>query len=104
MKTITPAELAAIDGATIIDVREPDEYAAAHVPGSTLLPLGEVVERFRELPADRPLYILCRSGARSGQAAAWLAAQGVDATNITGGIIQWHRDGLPVNLAQERPA
>src|SRR5690606_6143402 len=76
MKTITPLELQNVSDVTIIDVREPDEYAAAHVPGSVLLPLGQVVERFGELPVDRPLYLLCHSGARSGQAAEWLAAQG----------------------------
>ncbi len=96
MQLIEPAELAAIDGAVIIDVRQPEEYEAAHVAGSRLVPLGELVERMGELPTDGTLYLLCRSGARSAQATAYLEAQGFDAVNVNGGIIAWHEAGLPI--------
>lgn len=96
MNTIQPAELAAIDDAVIIDVRQPEEYDAAHVDGARLVPLGELVERMGELPTDGTLYLMCRSGARSAQATAYLEAQGYDAVNVDGGIIAWHEAGLPI--------
>lgn len=96
MNTIQPAELAAIDDAVIIDVRQPEEYDAAHVDGARLVPLGELVERMAELPTDGTLYLMCRSGARSAQATAYLEAQGYDAVNVDGGIIAWHEAGLPI--------
>ncbi len=96
MNTIQPAELAAIDDAVIIDVRQPEEYDAAHVDGARLVPLGELVERMGELPTEGTLYLMCRSGARSAQATAYLEAQGYDAVNVDGGIIAWHEAGLPI--------
>ncbi len=96
METIKPADLAAVDGAVIVDVRQPEEFEAAHVEGARLVPLGELAERTGELPADRTLYLICRSGARSAQATAYLEAQGYDAVNVEGGIIAWHEAGLPV--------
>ncbi|QNO38335.1 rhodanese-like domain-containing protein [Protaetiibacter sp. SSC-01] len=96
MNSIEPAELAAIEGAVIIDVRQPEEYDAAHVEGVTLVPLGELVERMGELPTDGTLYLMCRSGARSAQATAYLEQQGYDAVNVDGGIISWHEAGLPI--------
>ena len=96
MNSIEPAELAAIEGAVIIDVRQPEEYDAAHVEGVTLVPLGELVERMGELPTDGTLYLMCRSGARSAQATAYLEQQGYDAVNVDGGIIAWHEAGLPI--------
>src|SRR5690606_16861514 len=56
------------DGALIVDVRMPDEYAAGHVPGAVLMPLPEVPDRAGELPSDVPVYVICRSGARSQRA------------------------------------
>lgn len=97
MKSIEPTELAALgDDATIIDVRQPDEYEAAHVDGATLIPLGELTGRLGELPADRTLYIMCHSGGRSAQATAFLEAQGIDAVNVVGGITGWYGAGLPI--------
>ncbi|RQP09511.1 MAG: rhodanese-like domain-containing protein [Microbacteriaceae bacterium] len=96
MNTIQPAELAAIDDAVIIDVRQPEEYDAAHVDGARLVPLGELVERMGELPTEGTLHLMCRSGARSAQATAYLEAQGYDAVNVDGGIIAWHEAGLPI--------
>jgi rhodanese-related sulfurtransferase len=83
-------------GATIVDVREPDEYDEAHVPGAILIPLGEVQERVAEIPADGPVYVICRSGARSMRASEWLVTQDIDATNIAGGTLAWIDSGRPV--------
>jgi rhodanese-related sulfurtransferase len=89
------AELHAV-GATIVDVREPDEYVEAHVPGVILMPLGEVTERFEEIPADGPVFVICRSGARSMRAAQFLVSQGLDASNVVGGTLAWIDSGRPV--------
>ena len=83
-------------GVPVVDVRMPDEYAAGHVPGATLLPLPEVPERAGELPRDRTVYLICRSGARSQRACAYLRDQGVDAVNVTGGTLAWIEAGHDV--------
>lgn len=90
-------------GQVVLDVRNPDEYEEAHVPGVVLIPLGELVERVDEVPADGPLPIICRSGARSMQAAEYLRAQGVDAMNVVGGTLAWIDAGFPVETG-EAPA
>jgi rhodanese-related sulfurtransferase len=96
MKSITPTEFAALDGATLVDVREPDEVAAVRVDGAVLVPMSGLTEHLDELP-EGPLYIMCRSGARSARVAEYLEQQGYDATNVDGGIMQWQADGLPVS-------
>ena len=80
----------------VFDVREPDEYAEAHIPGVTLIPLGEVPDRVAEIPKDKTVILTCRSGNRSGQAATWLRSQGYsDVHNLQGGILAWQKAGLP---------
>lgn len=80
----------------VIDVREPDEYAEAHIPGTTLIPLGQVPDRVAEIPKDRTVILTCRTGNRSGQAATWLRSQGYeDVHNLEGGILAWQKAGLP---------
>ena len=83
-------------GATIVDVRQPDEYEEAHVAGAILIPLGEVQERVAEIPADGPVYVICKSGGRSMRASEWLVTQDIDATNIAGGTMAWIESGRPV--------
>lgn len=78
----------------IVDVRERDEWDAGHMPGSTLIPLGELAFRARELDADRPLVIVCRSGNRSLVAAEMLSNAGFkDAKSLAGGLIAWAEAG-----------
>jgi rhodanese-related sulfurtransferase len=77
-------------------VREPDEWEEFRAPGATLLPLGEVPERLDEVPTDGPVYVICRSGARSAKAAELLRATGVDAVNVAGGTLAWREAGNPV--------
>ncbi|MFJ8112554.1 rhodanese-like domain-containing protein [Streptomyces sp. NPDC096132] len=84
------------DGALVIDVREADEYAAGHVPGARLMPLRTVPVRCGELPADRPVFVICASGDRSRTAADWMTSRGVDAYSVAGGTGAWARGGRPV--------
>jgi rhodanese-related sulfurtransferase len=93
------AELHA-DGATIIDVRNPDEYVEAHVPGARLIPLGEVAERVAEIPTDQPVYVICAVGGRSMRACEHLAAQGLDVTNVAGGTKGWIAAGFDIDTGE----
>lgn len=97
---VTVAQLAAIldaDPTTpVIDVRNPDEYAAGHVPGAVLMPLHTVPVRVQDLPRDREVYLVCHSGGRSAQATAWLTQQGYDVVNVLGGTGAWAAAGYPV--------
>jgi rhodanese-related sulfurtransferase len=83
-------------GAVLLDVREPNEWEAGHAPGATFIPLGSVAERIGDLPADRPVVVICRSGGRSAHATEFLLAQGVDAVNLAGGMRAWAAEGFTV--------
>ena len=79
MHGFIPVEEAAAlmdQGAIVVDVRTPAEWAEGHAADSLLLPLNELPARFEELPADKALLMVCRSGARSEQAAQFLKAMG----------------------------
>lgn len=82
-------------GAVVIDVRNPHEYEAGHVPGARLIPMAELPERVSEIPRDQPVYVVCATGARSGRAAHFFKEQGIDATNIAGGTKAWMQAGHP---------
>lgn len=99
MQQTTPAEVHAIDGAHILDVREPEEVEQARIDGAQHIPLGSLVERLDEVPRDRTVYVMCHVGGRSAQVTQYLEAQGFDAVNVTGGIVEWYRAGLPVTIA-----
>ena len=88
-------------GVPVIDVREPDEYVAGHVPGAPLIPLGDVVERVDEVPATGEVLIICKVGGRSRRAAEFLRRQGIDAINVAGGTDAWVAAGHPVVLGDE---
>ena len=79
------------EGATIIDVREPDEYAAGHVPGAELIPLGSVADHLDRFSADGTTYVICQVGARSMRACEFAAAHGYDVVNVAGGTGAWIR-------------
>ncbi|KQZ10636.1 rhodanese-like domain-containing protein [Agromyces fucosus] len=98
MRSTTPNDVHAIADAVILDVREPGELAQARIEGTLDIPLGELVERVEEVPSDTTVYVLCHVGGRSAQAVQYLESRGVDAVNIDGGIVAWHRAGLPVTL------
>jgi rhodanese-related sulfurtransferase len=81
----------------MLDVREPDEYEAGHIPGITLIPMGEVADRLAEIPKDKMLIVTCRTGNRSGQVADLLRELGyADVHNMEGGIVAWEEAGYPV--------
>lgn len=81
----------------LIDVRERSEHADARIPGSKLVPLGELAGRLRELPRDRMLIMQCHSGNRSRSAATFLIESGfTDVANLEGGILRWAREGRPL--------
>jgi molybdopterin-guanine dinucleotide biosynthesis protein A/rhodanese-related sulfurtransferase len=84
------------EGAYVLDVRQPDEYEAGHVPGAVLVPLDQLPARQSEVPKDRPLLVICAGGGRSARAAQALNAVGYDATNVAGGTGAWIRSGHPV--------
>jgi rhodanese-related sulfurtransferase len=90
------AELVASDEAELIDVREPHERAAGHIPGSRHVPLAALADSAGELPADRPLVFQCLVGSRSAMAAFAFRRAGFDAHNLDGGIVAWADHGLPV--------
>jgi rhodanese-related sulfurtransferase len=82
-------------GAVLVDVREPDEWAAGHAPGAVHVPLGAVddaIDRFE----GQSVLTVCRSGGRSTKAAEALAARGVQVRNVAGGMSAWAGAGLPV--------
>jgi rhodanese-related sulfurtransferase len=90
-------------GALLLDVRQPDEWDAGHAPGATLIPLRQVPERLAELPRDRRIVAICRSGARSGRATDFLVAQGFDAVNLAGGMKAWATEGFTVETDDGTP-
>jgi rhodanese-related sulfurtransferase len=90
-------EAAAVpDGAYLVDVREPDEWAAGHAPDAHHLPLGELAVRADEIPRDREVYVVCRIGSRSAQAVAALNHAGWRTTNVSDGMWGWAAAGRPM--------
>lgn len=84
-------------GAFVLDVRQPEEWIAGHIPGATLIPLGELPNRLQEIPDDQSVLVVCRSGNRSAQAAAILRQAGfAQATSMNGGMNQWAAAGYEV--------
>lgn len=79
----------------VLDVREDDEWAAAHIEGAVHIPLGELPTRlgeFVELEATQTL-VVCKAGGRSARAVAYLSQQGYDVVNLVDGMIGWERAG-----------
>ncbi len=90
---ISPEALAQVLGGPnpplLIDVRSPMEFAAGHIHGARLVPLPELGRRLADLPKDRPLVCVCRSGHRSGAAVRQLHALGYSVQNMAGGMLRW---------------
>lgn len=85
----------------LLDVREPEEYVAGHIAGAHLIPLGELPRRINELPRDREILCVCRSGSRSRAAAQQLAAAGLRSVNLNGGMLAWEGARLPVKRGKD---
>jgi rhodanese-related sulfurtransferase len=80
----------------LLDVREDDEWAAGHIDGAQHIPLGELAERLGELPKERTIVAVCRSGVRSEAAVRGLRKLGFEAENLEGGVNAWDRAKLPL--------
>jgi rhodanese-related sulfurtransferase len=91
------------DDAFLLDVREPDEWAAGHAPGARHIPLGELSARGAEIPRDAPVYVICRSGARSARAAQALAGAGWQTLNVTDGMQGWEAAGRQMTTDSGAP-
>jgi phage shock protein E len=86
------------DDVVVLDVREDWEYAESHIPGAVLLPLNEIPDRMSEIPTDKTVVAVCRSGNRSNQATQFLRQRGFDNVhNMQGGMLAWDQAGFPVN-------
>jgi rhodanese-related sulfurtransferase len=82
--------------AVLIDVREDDEWRAGRAPSARHLPMSRLAQRLSEVPDADPLYVICRSGARSAQVVAFLNQQGRRSVNVAGGMQSWAGQGLPM--------
>ncbi|NJP30482.1 rhodanese-like domain-containing protein [Micromonospora thermarum] len=93
--TVTVPEIA--DDTYLLDVREDDEWAAGHAPGAHHLPMMELPSRLAEVPTDRDVAVICRSGGRSAQVVAYLMRNGWEQVrNVEGGMGDWAAAGRPV--------
>lgn len=89
----------------LLDVREPDEWAAGHAPGAQHLPMHEVPARLAEVPADRDVVVICRSGARSARVVQFLLGNGwANVSNLAGGMQDWAAAGRPLIADGGAPA
>ncbi len=99
--SVTQAAQAQIDGAFILDVRQPEEWAQGHISGATFIPLEDLPNRLSEVPKDREVVVVCRTGLRSAQGRDILKNAGFTrVTSMAGGLTQWQAQGLPVVSGQ----
>ena len=88
----------------LLDVREPHEHAAVRAPGAVLVPTSRFVARVHELPADRPLLVICHTGQRSAAVTGYLTRAGRgDVVNVAGGMDAWQQAGLPIRSGPVAP-
>ncbi len=97
--TVNVSELA--DDATLLDVRERDEFAAGHAPGAQVSPLKDLGTSLGNVKIDEQIAVVCRSGGRSSQAVEFLRKQGFDAVNVEGGMKAWAEAGKPMESSNE---
>ncbi len=91
------------EGLQVLDVRENIEWQHGHIDGARHIPLMDLPARLEELP-DQQLLVVCRVGGRSAQAVAYLQAQGRDAVNLDGGMLDWATTGRPMVSETGEPA
>ena len=85
------------NGAFVLDVRTPEEWNEFHVPNTTLIPLDQLPARLNELPKDREIVVVCRSGNRSQEGRDILLNAGfAQVTSMTGGLTEWRASGYPL--------
>lgn len=96
---VNQAQTMIIQGALLLDVREPDEYTEVHASNATLIPLGQLGARLDEIAAykNKPIAVMCRSGKRSAKAVHLLQEAGYShVSNVSGGILAWEKAELKV--------
>jgi rhodanese-related sulfurtransferase len=98
--TVAPVD---VTDEVLLDVRELHEWTAGRAPLAVHLPMSEIADRFDELPAGRPLSVICKVGGRSAQVTAWLIQNGVDARNVAGGMSAWDAAGLSLVGDTDQP-
>jgi len=85
------------NGAFVLDVRTVEEWNEFHAPASTLIPLDQLASRLNEVPRDRQIVVVCRSGNRSQEGHDILLSAGFEqVTSMTGGLNEWRANGFPV--------
>jgi rhodanese-related sulfurtransferase len=100
---VTATEVA--QGAHLLDVREQDEWDAGHAPGAQHLPMSEIQARLDEVPTDRDVVVVCRSGNRSARVVQFLLANGWrQVRNLDGGMQDWAAVGRPLVADHGQPA
>jgi rhodanese-related sulfurtransferase len=80
-------------GVVVLDVREPEEWRAGHIDRALHVPIRELPARAGEVPSDRQVLVVCRVGARSASATAFLVSLGRNAVNLSGGMYAWASAG-----------
>jgi rhodanese-related sulfurtransferase len=101
---ISVQELAALGSAArVVDVREPGEWDQGHIAHASLVPLATVPGNVGRFDGE-PTYVICRSGGRSAQACEFLAEQGIDAVNVTGGMLAWAAAGYDMAVGPDTGA
>jgi rhodanese-related sulfurtransferase len=90
------SELLAANSVQLIDVRQPHEHEAGRIAGGRLIQLDQLAANAETIDRTRPVVFYCRSGGRSAMATAAFAEAGFDAHNMTGGLLEWHAAGLPL--------
>jgi rhodanese-related sulfurtransferase len=82
-----------VDEVTILDVRQPNEYASGHIPGARLVPLPELTDHMQQFDPDKPIVVYCASGGRGRMAAQLLSGQGfTNIINVVGGFNLWNSE------------
>jgi rhodanese-related sulfurtransferase len=89
------------NGVFVLDVRTQEEWDEYHAPNTTLIPLDQLPARLSEVPKDREILIVCRSGNRSQEARDILRAAGYNATSMSGGLREWYLRGYPIEGAPQ---
>lgn len=91
------------EGALLLDVRGPHEFEAGHAPMALHVALADLPDRLDELPRDRTIICICRSGGRSKVASDYLAKLDFTTANLVGGMLDWFHEGHPTVSAQGEP-
>ena len=86
-------------GLTLLDVREPHEWDSGHIAEAVHIPMRSVPAELASIPANGQVIVVCAVGARSARVAAFLQQQGIDASNLAGGMVAWAHAGRPVSVA-----